>query len=126
MTLRCPDCGGIMSLKPSRFGLFYGCGNWPMCDCTHGAHPDGRPLGIPATRKVRELRMKVHALFDPLWLERGKRAREGAYLLLQRLMDMEERDCHIARFNGMQCYRALKALKRYLRRNNVGNKETTP
>ncbi len=58
-----------MRLRPSRYGSFWGCTRFPRCKGTHGAHPDGRPLGTPAKKEVREARIKAHAAFDKLWLE---------------------------------------------------------
>ena len=42
----CLECGASMMLRESKFGLFYGCSTFPVCRATHGAHKDGRPLGI--------------------------------------------------------------------------------
>src|SRR5687768_6891707 len=64
----CPDCGGTMVLRDSRFGLFYGCRAYPRCTATHGAHrATGRPLGTPAGPEVKAERQATHALFDQLW-----------------------------------------------------------
>lgn len=48
--LVCPECGALMRLRKSRFGLFYGCTRYPYCKASHGAHPDGAPLGVPVNK----------------------------------------------------------------------------
>lgn len=64
----CPEkCGGTMVLRDSRRGPFYGCSRHPWCDATHGAHPNGAPLGTPANRETKAARIAVHAVFDQLW-----------------------------------------------------------
>lgn len=71
----CPDCGAMMELKTStKFKysngepkLFYSCSNYPSCKGSHGAHPDGKPLGKPASREVRELRIRLHELLATRW-----------------------------------------------------------
>lgn len=73
----CPSCGIPMVLKQTtkykykngNSRKFYGCQNWPNCDCTHGAHPDGRPMGFPVTKEVRELRQLVHRQLEERWGE---------------------------------------------------------
>jgi len=37
----CPECGAEMAVRPSRFGMFIGCGNYPECKFT---------LSIPSSR----------------------------------------------------------------------------
>jgi len=49
--LTCPECGRRMRLRNSRYGEFYGCSGYPKCRITHGAYPDGRPLGVPGKVK---------------------------------------------------------------------------
>ena len=66
----CPDCGAPMELVPSQLGedrWYYRCTTYPDCRGSHGAHPDGSPLGIPADAETREYRKLAHAAFDKLW-----------------------------------------------------------
>jgi ssDNA-binding Zn-finger/Zn-ribbon topoisomerase 1 len=49
-----------MILRNSRFGKFYGCSKFPLCEATHGAHPDGKPLGFPANKELKLLRIRAH------------------------------------------------------------------
>jgi ssDNA-binding Zn-finger/Zn-ribbon topoisomerase 1 len=130
-SLTCPDCGGTMRLKSSRFGPFYGCSNWPACDCTHGAHPNGEPLGIPADKETRQARTAAHAVFDPLWQnwqeaysgapEPGRKkakdnnlkraARYRAYVWLASTLDLPFSECHIGLFDKATCARVIHACK---------------
>jgi len=105
--LTCPECGKPMILRTSRFGPFYGCTGWPDCECTHGAHPDGSPLGTPADRATREARTRAHEAFDALWApnegEGSRTRRKAAYAQLQVIMGMNEEQAHIGKFTLRQC-----------------------
>ena len=106
--LKCPEpgCDGELVLKPSKYGQFYGCTNWAKTGCpgAHGAHPDGTPLGIPASKETKQARMKAHAAFDRLWKGRGARMnRHQAYVWMRRAMCMTEAEAHIGRFTIEQC-----------------------
>jgi ssDNA-binding Zn-finger/Zn-ribbon topoisomerase 1 len=59
--LACPDCGGILSLKRSKFGIFYGCSAFLSTGCrgAHSANGDGSPVGIPAEKITRRLRAEL-------------------------------------------------------------------
>ena len=109
----CPEgCGGVMTLKDSRFGLFYGCSNFPRCKATHGAHPDGRPLGIAADKATKAWRIKAHDAFDQLWKgSTDKRARRRAYAWLRNHMNMTKEECHIGRFDTATCQRVIETCK---------------
>ena len=109
--LDCPECGAKMLLKPSRFGLFWGCENYPSCKTTHGAHPDGTPLGIPADKKTRDARMAAHAAFDELWRS-GLMTRSAAYRWLRQSMRLSAKEAHIARFSQSQCKRVVQLVGR--------------
>ena len=58
--MKCPECNADMVLRDSKYGKFYGCSTFPQCRATHGAHPNGKPLGFPANKELKELRMKAH------------------------------------------------------------------
>lgn len=98
----CPECGGSMVLRQSKYGLFYGCGGYPKCRATHGAHKDGRPLGIPADKKTKQARIRAHAVFDQLWKE-DHMSRSEAYSWMQDAMGLTEDEAHIGRFTEEQC-----------------------
>lgn len=55
-------CGSEMILRNSKYGKFWGCIRYPDCSETHGAHPNGAPLGILADKETRLLRIEVHKL----------------------------------------------------------------
>lgn len=70
--LKCGDCSAPMVLRETKRFLtrdgqrrkFFGCTRWPDCKGTHGAHPDGKPLGTPASVALRQYRHKLHLLLD--------------------------------------------------------------
>ena len=58
--MKCPECNAEMILRNSKYGKFYGCSTFPTCKATHGAHPNGEPLGFPANKELKQLRMFIH------------------------------------------------------------------
>lgn len=110
--INCADCGAPMVLRDSRFGPFYGCTRYPACTGKHGAHPDGRPLGNPANAATREARIRAHAAFDRLWQDGGL-TRDDAYAWLRSALGMSKRECHIAKFDEVQCARVVDLVERY-------------
>lgn len=50
---------------------FYQCKQWPECRGTHGAHPNGTPMGTPASKILREYRQKMHELIDEVIPDRA-------------------------------------------------------
>lgn len=118
--LDCPECGGAMVLRKSlKYPKpFYGCVHFPYCRATHGAHPDGKPLGIPANAETKRWRIAAHAALDPLWgrdepglhSQVQKRYRNAVYAWLgERLgiMDVKQ-NCHIAMFDTARCQRVIE------------------
>lgn len=110
----CPDCGARMVLRTARRGSlagkpFYGCSNYPRCTATHGAHPDGRPLGIPGDRATKDARMRAHAAFDTLW-KGGEMPRGDAYRWMQGALGMTADEAHIGRFDVATCERLIAAV----------------
>ena len=129
-TLACPECGGRMWIKGSRFGLFYGCENFPGCKGTHSAHADGRPMGVPGDGPTKIARHKAHRDFDRLWLgadrlyttvhgrnrARAKKtiirtARRRAYEWLAIQLGLGFDDCHIGNFDLETCQRVVEVSK---------------
>jgi ssDNA-binding Zn-finger/Zn-ribbon topoisomerase 1 len=109
--MKCPECNSEMILKNSRYGKFYSCINWPKCKGSHGAHPNGLPLGIPADAETKKLRIEAHKLFDKLW-ENSNMTRTQAYQKLQNLMNMTKEEAHIGKFNKEQCLKMIEILNR--------------
>lgn len=108
-SVSCPECGSRMTLRNSRFGLFYGCSNYPECDATHGAHPDGRPLGTPADEDTKQARIAAHAAFDTIWQNSTvKGARKRAYRWLAEQLGLSADDCHIGMFDQATCERVVE------------------
>lgn len=92
--MNCPECNAKMVLRVTSKFLtrdkqprkFYGCSRYPECKATHGAHPNGQPLGIPATPEVKELRMKAHRLLETKfgeWKTISGKQKEVMYLWLK-------------------------------------------
>lgn len=110
--LECPLCRSPMHLRTSRYGLFYGCSRWPQCDATHGAHPNGEPLGIPADNETKRWRIKAHEAFDRLWNGPGAcMSRPDAYRWMIQTLALPAEEAHIARFSREQCQRLIVALE---------------
>lgn len=110
--VECPLCRSRMRLKTSRYGLFYGCERWPACDATHGAHPSGEPLGVPADAETKRWRIKAHEAFDQLWKGVGATmTRREAYRWMIYTMALPGSEAHIGCFSKEQCERLIAALE---------------
>jgi len=103
----CPDCGAPMAQRCSTYGPFWGCSRYPACRATHGAHPDGSPLGVPANSATKRARIEAHAAFDLLW-RTGRMKRNEAYRWLAEQLGIERRACHIANFDAATCARVVE------------------
>lgn len=111
----CPEagCDGTIkrrySNKYRRF--FYGCTRWMHgCRAGVGCHPDGRPLGTPATHETRRARMRAHAAFDPLWkTKRMSRARAYAWLAEA----MERREVHMGEMDVWECELVIRLVRQH-------------
>lgn len=104
----CPDCGRYLMLKQGRYGYYYKCMN-RRCDIIGGAHPDGRPLGIPAGPETRTFRKAAHEVFDRLW-KAGEMSRTEAYAWMQSAMGMTKDEAHIGNFGIAECSRLIRAV----------------
>lgn len=100
-----------MRLKDSKFGKFYGCTRFPACKGTHGAHPDGQPLGTPANKATKLARVAAHADFDRLW-KHGPMRRGDAYVWLTSVMDRADQ-VHIGAATLEEC----ELIQRLVRKN---------
>lgn len=103
-----------MVLRPSKYGPFYGCLEYPKCLVSHGCHSNGVPLGTPATKAVREARIRAHALFDQLW-KTGTMSRKEAYKWMQKALGLPKTDAHIGRFDLVTCDKLAEAVTVYLK-----------
>lgn len=112
--LDCPDCGSKMQLRKSKFsnGLWYACEFYPQCKGSHGAHPDGKPLGRPADGVTKHWRIKAHDLLDPIYecYPKGRprrHARWRAYMWVAYAMNLSMVDAHIGLFTIEQCQQLI-------------------
>ena len=115
--LQCPECAEIMELHFSgRFRYkngdrrpFYRCvKHLEGCPGSHGAHPDGSPLGFPARVAVKKLRHALHqALYDKYPYSKRKHHQKAA-LWLQGNGFPE----HVGEMNEEQCKTALMVLEK--------------
>jgi len=87
----CP-CGGTVELRDGKAvgyrAPYHAKPIWLClaCGARVGCHPGSTaPLGTPASRELRALRVEAHALFDPIW-ESGRVTRHVAYAWLAHLM----------------------------------------
>lgn len=124
----CPYCGGPAKLLGSSESLYHGQNYGPVwicsdtCDARVGADRQTlQPLGRLANKELRALKIKTHALFDPLWrhLEAAypeltvfpkwihSQARARAYAWLADQIGIAPDDCHIAMFDDYRCRAAI-------------------
>lgn len=111
--LDCPEdgCGSKLVLRPSRYGVFYGCPKYPECPGACSAHKDtGKPMGYPADGPTKKARMRAHRYFDRLWKEEGF-SRGEAYDWIQKTMDLTADEAHIAKFDIAKCEELVDHLK---------------
>lgn len=91
---------------------------WVGC---HPGNPTNEPLGILADAELRRLKMRVHALFDPLWGRfKGstlpskppfKGNRSAAYHWLSGALGIPGEQCHVGMFTNERCKEALRVLR---------------
>jgi ssDNA-binding Zn-finger/Zn-ribbon topoisomerase 1 len=89
----CPYCHGQLLLREGKYGPYYGCENYPDCEGSSGAHPDGRPLGRPSVREEKDAKILAHKLFDE-WRKRTGITRTESYKWLDHLF--KKSNVHIA------------------------------
>lgn len=116
--LKCPLCNGQMLLRTdSRFAkhrLWYACEHWPDCKGCHGAHKNGKPLGVPAGAETKKWRIQAHEAFDRLW-KNGPLTRSAAYQLLAKELSLSKDQCHIGCFDISTCQKVLQIVDRSLK-----------
>ena len=106
--LECPDCGDSMPLIKDNFGIRYKCKS--PCRGSHGAHPDGKPLGTPANSRIRKARSEAHLVFDVLW-QSGKMSRVEAYAWMRSTLRLQPDEAHISSMNVAQCRSLIQAVQ---------------
>jgi ssDNA-binding Zn-finger/Zn-ribbon topoisomerase 1 len=112
--VKCPKCSAEMNLRSTlKFGpkkWFYSCPRWPVCNGSHGAHDDGRPLGIPADDDLKALRIKGHDAFERC-RRIHKLTRSKMYHKLARLLNIPRSKCHFGMFDTETCTKAIQILE---------------
>lgn len=119
-------CGSAASLRSNSLiyngreygnGLSWICDRFPKCRGSVGTHPDGRPLGTIPDQETKKLRIKVHAVVDPLWKNwEGKKrsrghARGSVYGWLRRITGKSNEQNHIGMYTKEDCIRTLKLIE---------------
>lgn len=100
-----------MYQRTGRYGPYWLC-TVEGCGGTHGAHPDGTPLGTPADVATREARKVAHEAFDWIWKD-GHIPRTAAYHMLADRMGLPDGACHIGSFDAAQCQKVVEVMKRF-------------
>lgn len=116
--VKCPECGGRMRLRCSdkvrydsgRKRLFYGCENYPTCKGSHGAHPDGKPMGIPGNQATKDARIRLHTEFDKYWKDQGL-SRKESYHKIADILQVPRGTAHISNLTVEQCEFVLERIK---------------
>ncbi len=91
---------------------FWSCIRYPGCNGTHGAHPDGKPLGVPADEETRKARAAAHEAFDWIW-EGGHMRRAAAYRMIATRMGITEEACHFGAFDLEQCQQVVTIMTQF-------------
>lgn len=107
--VECPDCGAEMNLRETKKYLygngeprkFWGCSRWPECKATHGAHPDGKPVGVPADTETKRMRMAAHRCAEIAFGRwETKQGKQDLYEWLRRRPNIKQ---HIGEMNKLDC-----------------------
>jgi len=111
--MKCPYCNkeAIWCENKEVYGKNYGKSYmiWlcKSCDAYVGCHKNTKdPLGSMANKRLRELRIKCHNLFDPLWSSIPILTRKQAYKFLEEVTGIK----HIARATEKECKIIIKKL----------------
>lgn len=107
-TIVCAECDGDMQLRSSKYGVFYSCRRYPECRGSHGAHPDGKPLGTPGNSPTKQMRHSAHQVFDQLWRRGPDRvfSRGEAYVWMQKTVGI----AHIGSMSIAECKKLIQAV----------------
>lgn len=121
--VKCDSCGSLdiqLADNKQLYGKSFG--KWPIiwlcwtCEASVGCHAETDiPLGFMADRETRQLRLKAHNAFDPLWKKSGKFKRITAYTWLASMLQIPLKECHISQFSKKQCELTVIYSKRKLR-----------
>ena len=129
----CDYCGSpvIFTSNAVIYGKEYGngkCYKCTRCDAFVGIHTGTEiPLGRLANKKLRELKKKCHALFDPVWKNSKNITRDSAYSRLADKLKIPVGICHFGWFNGdmlLRCIDIMSDKKWFFRRPKKNNNKT--
>ena len=133
--VECDYCGSpvIFTSNSVIYGKEYGngkCYKCTKCDAFVGTHTGTEiPLGRLANKKLRELKKKCHALFDPVWKNSKNITRDRAYGRLADKLKIPVSTCHFGWFDEellLRCIDIMSDKKWFFRRpkqNNHKNNE---
>ena len=94
------------------YGMIWRC---PKCDARVGVHKGSdQPLGRLADKELRNMKQKVHGVFDKLWEEGMSRSEAYKWLAIQ--MDITREECHIGMFNLDRCRQAIEHCRAFLQK----------
>lgn len=115
-SLKCPECAAPMVLRKTtkfktrdgRPRAFYGCSQFPYCKGTHGAHPDGTPLGVPADLETKRIRMAAHRAAELVFGSWDtKSGRDGFYNWLKSQAHLKK---HVAEMDKSEALDVISTL----------------
>lgn len=99
----CPDCGARLLLTSLPWGPGYQCENI-LCKGYASAHAtNGEPMGTAVPKEVRQMRVRLHDLIDPLWADSDNPGakRNEIYGRLAKQLGFEE--FHVSSLDKRQC-----------------------
>lgn len=104
MILRSAD--GIYKENSQQVKL-YVCGNYPECDTYVRTRPGtSLPVGTPANRELRTLRIQAHRCFDALH-KNGYMTKRDAYVWLAVLLQVPQSQAHIGYLSEYSCRKVI-------------------
>ena len=77
--------------------------------------PDAKQVRADEWQAVKDARHHAHKLFDELCIT-GRMSRKQAYEWLAKVMQMTQREAHVARFDLAQCERLVLEVRRLRKR----------
>ncbi len=110
----CPYCNNASQLVSGRVIYPYRKDLWVKtyflckpCFAYVGCHPDGKPMGRLADKRLRTWKIRAHASFDSLWRE-GYMSRSQAYKWLAKALKLSYSKCHIGMFDIAGCQHVIE------------------
>lgn len=114
--VKCDYCHApvIFTSNSDIYGKEFGsgkCYKCTQCDSYVGVH-DGTqiPLGPLANKELRDLKIKCHVLFDPVWQNSKIINKEQAYGKLANLLKIPANECHFGWFDKALLLQSLEIL----------------